>query len=263
MKQFKFYITFVFIILISTSCNKVIDLNLGDVAGKLVIEGNLTNIFGTQTIKLSKNVAFTNTNTYPPVTGASVVVKDTKGNSFNFIEGPAGTYNATSAAGRPGNTYTMTVITDGQTYTATSQMPVFIPLDSVTSKPNEFNSGANRRQIVAHYADRPGVANQYRFVLWVNGVQVKRIFAFNDTFSDGKLINIDLIEGDIDIFPGSVVTVEMQCIDNNIYNYWFTMLQEASPGGGFAPSNPPTNITPAVLGYFSAHTTQSKTIVVK
>jgi hypothetical protein len=263
MKRFKFCITAAFAILTSISCTKVIDLNLGDVAGKLVIEGNLTNISGTQIIKLSQNVAFTNTNVYPPVTGASVVVKDSKGNSFNFIEGPPGTYAATPVGGRPGTTYTMTVITNGKTYTASSQMPVFISLDSITSKPNEFNNGSNRREITAHYADRAGIANQYRFVLSVNGAQVKGVFAFNDAFSDGKLINVDLVEGDIDIFPGDVVTVEMQCIDAGIYNYWFTLLQENSPGGGFAPSNPPTNITPAVLGYFSAHTTQSKTIVVK
>jgi len=263
MKRFKFFITTVFVILTAISCNKVINLDLGDVAGKLVIEANLTNVPGTQTIKLSQNVAFTNTNTYPPVTGASVVVKDTKGNTFNFIEGPAGTYNATFVAGRPGTTYTMTVITNGQTYTASSQMPVFISLDSITSKPNEFNNGTNRREITAHYADRTGIANQYRFVLTVNGVQVKSIFAFNDTFSDGKLVNVDLVEGGIDIFPGDIATVEMQCIDYNIYNYWFTLFQESTPGGGFAPSNPPTNITPSVLGYFSAHTTQSKTIIVK
>jgi hypothetical protein len=39
--------------------------------------------------------------------------------------------------------------------------------------------------------------------------------------------------------------------------------QTNGPGGGVTPSNPPTNITPVTLGYFSAHTTQSKTIVVK
>jgi hypothetical protein len=263
MKRFKFHITAVFVILISISCNKVIDLNLGNVTGNLVIEANMTNVFGTQTIKLSHNVPITNTNTYPPVTGASVIVKDTKGNTFNFLEGPAGTYNATSAVGRPGTSYTMTVMANGQTYTSTSQMPVFVNLDSVTSKPNEFNSAANRREIIAHYADRAGVPNQYRFILSVNGMQAKNIYAFNDTFSDGKLINLELVQGDIDIFPGDVVTLEMQCIDANMYTYWFSLMQQGAPGGGFAPANPPTNITPGVLGYFSAHTTQTKTIVIK
>jgi hypothetical protein len=57
----------------------------------------------------------------------------------------------------------------------------------------------------------------------------------------------------------------MQCIDKPVYTYWFTLMQQGDngPGGGVTPADPPSNITPTVLGYFSAHTTQSKTIVVK
>jgi len=84
-------------------------------------------------------------------------------------------------------------------------------------------------------------------------------------------VSIDLRENtggtsvDKGIFSGDTVTVEMQCIDLPVYTYWETLMQEQSngPGGGVTPSNPPTNITPATLGYFSAHTTQSQTIIVK
>jgi len=56
----------------------------------------------------------------------------------------------------------------------------------------------------------------------------------------------------------------MQCIDQPIYTYWLTLMRQ---GGGFfgsvTPSNPPTNISPASLGYFSAHTSQMATIIAK
>ncbi|HEX3384292.1 MAG TPA: DUF4249 domain-containing protein, partial [Mucilaginibacter sp.] len=60
-------------------------------------------------------------------------------------------------------------------------------------------------------------------------------------------------------------SVEMQCIDKPIYTYWYSLmqLQVNNPGGQVAPSNPPTNISPTTLGYFSAHTTQTMTLVVK
>jgi hypothetical protein len=94
---------------------------------------------------------------------------------------------------------------------------------------------------------------------------VKSVFAFDDEFINGKYVDLDLEENDIDIYPQDKVRVEMQCIDKPVYKYWYTLAQQQAnnPGGQVAPANPPTNITPAILGYFSAHTTQSITIVVK
>ena len=144
-------------------------------------------------------------------------------------------------------------------------MPLPVSLDSVSTTNSQFNKGKNQKVLTVHFADPPNIANQYRFVLYVNSVQVKTIFAFDDDFSDGRNVNIDLYENDIDIFPGDVVSIEMQCLDKPVYTYWFTQQQQQAnnPGGGVAPSNPPTNITPTTLGYFSAHTTQQLTFVVR
>jgi hypothetical protein len=243
----------------------VIDLKLGNDTGKLVIEANITNVSGPQSIKLSRNVPFTSTNVYPPVTGATVAVNDDKGNTFPFTEGPAGTYTANSLAGIAGSTYKMNVLTGGIAYTAASVMPDSVTLDSVTDRKNDFNNKNNKKEITVHFNDQAGVKNQYRFVMYVNNAEVNDVFAFNDDFFDGRHVDLDLVETDVDIYPGDVVTIEMQCIDKTMYTYWFTLMQQSAnnPGGGVAPSNPPTNITPACLGYFSAHTTQSMTIVVK
>jgi len=265
MKHIKFYIIILITASIAVSCTKVIDLKLGSDSGKLVIEGNITNTSGPQYIILSRNVPLNSTNTYPPVTGATVTASDDKGHVYPFSEGPAGTYVAPQMAGVAGTAYTMTVITGGVTYTATSVMPMAVPLDSLTSKNNDFNPSNNRREITVHLQDPPDVVNQYRFVMYVNGVQVNSIFAFDDEFTDGRYVNGDFVENATDIYPGDSVRVEMQCIDKPIYSYWVTLMNQQlnGPGGGVAPSNPPTNITPACLGYFSAHTTETKIIVVK
>jgi hypothetical protein len=263
-QAFKFHIITLLIVITITSCTKVIDLKLGDNSGLLVIEGNITNMPGPQYIKISRNVAFTNNNTYPPVTGATVFISDGLGRKIQFIEGPAGTYSAGRLSGIPGITFTMTVLTDGQTYTASSSMPLPVKLDSLTEKVNTFNSKDNSREITVNFRDPANVPNQYRFVLYVNSVQIKNVFAFNDDFFNGRNVSLDLQQNDRNIYPGDTVTVEMQCIDKNIYNYWFTLMQQNDGAiGGVAPSNPPTNITPATLGYFSAHTTQSITFLVK
>jgi Domain of unknown function (DUF4249) len=262
---------YLFSLLAFVSCTKVIDLKLGNNTGELVIEGNITNTAGPQVIKLSTNVPFSNTNTYPPVAGAMVSVSDQAGSTYPFTEGPPGTYSNSQLTGIPGNTYTMTVTANGKTYTATSVMPGVVNLDSLTSKNEVIQTSDHKKVVTVYYQDPTGAANQYRFVLYVNNVQANDIYAFNDQFNDGRYVSIDLRENtasssvDKGIFSGDTVTVEMQCIDKPIYTYWETLMQQETngPGGGVSPSDPPTNITPITLGYFSAHTTQSKTIIVK
>jgi hypothetical protein len=251
--------------LTTVSCQKVIDLKLRNDAGKLVIEGNIINSpAATQFIKLSRNVPFTGTNTYPPVSGASVTVRDSLGTTYQFAEGPAGTYTTNNLSGIAGTTYAMTVTTNGTIYTASSRMPQFVRLDSITAQSESIGSNKNRKNILVHFSDPAGVPNQYRFTLTVNGVELSRVFAFNDDFIDGRYVDLELFENEKDINAGDIVTVEMQCIDKPVYTYWFSLMQQDNgPGGGVSPSNPPTNITPAVLGYFSAHTSSIKTIVVQ
>ena len=262
---------YLFLLLTLAACTKQINLKLGNNTGELVIEGNITNTAGPQIIKLSTNVPFSSTNIYPPVTGATISVSDQSGNIYPFTEGPSGTYSNSQLTGIPGNTYTMTVTTGGKTYTAKSTMPAVVNLDSLTSKNDVIQTSDNKKIVTVYYQDPAGIANQYLFMLYVNNVQANDIYAYNDQFDDGRYVSIDLRENtggtsvDKGIFSGDTVTVEMQCIDKPVYTYWETLMQEQAngPGGGVTPSNPPTNITPVTLGYFSAHTTQSKTIVVK
>ena len=252
-------------LLFLSSCDKVIDLKLTNNTGLLIIEGNVINAQGgSQIVKLSTNVAFSATNTYPPVRGATVNVSNQSGNTYQFTEGPAGTYTTTAFVGTSGTVYQLAVVTGGKTYHATSTMPAVVNLDSVTYKDDDINNSNHKKELTVNYKDPIGLGNQYLFVVTVNGVEINRVFAFNDQYTDGRDVHQTLQQTDIDILAGDTVTVEMQCIDNPMYLYWDTLMQQGDngPGGSVAPSNPPTNISPAVLGYFSAHTSQTKTIVV-
>jgi hypothetical protein len=261
----KYFICIPVILLVFSSCKKVIQLDLGNHTGELVIESNITNVYGPQYVKLSRNVPFTNTNIYPAVTGAVVSINDDNGRQYQLTEGPAGTYSVNQVNGVTGRTYTLSVTTGGKTYIAKSTMPQVVALDSITSKDSFFDASKGRKMITVYFQDPPNVPNQYRFVMYVNGVQVKTIFSFSDEFIDGKYVTLNLEENDIDVYANDTVSVEMQCIDKPMFTYWFTLSQEQAdnPGGQVAPANPPTNITPTTLGYFSAHTTQSITLVVK
>jgi hypothetical protein len=263
----KYYIITAIVALAIASCTKVIDLKLGNNTGQLVIEGNVSNEDGLG-VKLSRNVPFSSTNTYPPVTGATVIITDDFGDNLQLSETQPGTYtiaNTPELRGVSGRTYTLSVQTGGQIYSAVSTLPHQVRMDSITASNSQFSSTDKQKGITVYFQDPANQVNQYRFIMTVNGVQVKNIFAYNDDFTNGRYVSIELLENDIDVYSGDTVKVEMQCIDQNMYKYWFTLSQQEgnNPGGAVAPSNPPTNITPATLGYFSAHTTQSLTLVVR
>jgi hypothetical protein len=246
------------------SCKKVIDLKLSSSAQQLVIEGNLTDQTAIQTVTISRSVALSSDNTFPPVSGAVVKLMDNKSTTVrSFIETNPGTYTINSLAGRADHIYTLQVQVDGQTYSAASTMPERVNLDSLSVSEQTFGNSVSKT-IAVYYNDPVGVANQYRFILYVNGVQVNEFFVRNDQFSDGRQVQALLYQNDIKIKTGDQVDVDMQCIDPAIYTYWYTFSQEQ--GNGFAnsatPTNPPNNFNGNVLGYFSAHTIQRRSIVI-
>lgn len=262
--KFKYHILAAAIILLAVSgCQKVIDLKLANAATQIVIEGNVTNVRGPQTVTISQSVPFTNTNTFPPVSGATVTINDNKGNIYKLIEGPVGTYVVNNLLGRPGTTYTLTVQVNGNTYTANSTMPPTVFFQPLTYADDSFKKDS--KLITIHYQDPANTPNQYRFIMSVNGIQVKSIFDTDDTFTDGASVDIDLYQSDFKIKSGDNVTVEEQCIDRSIFNYWFSLSQQqdSGAGGGTTPSNPPSNLSNNALGYFSAHTTFVEGVIIQ
>ena len=256
-----------FLTLSLSSCEKVIDVKLNTSASKLVIEGAITDQAVQQVITLSESVPYTNSNTYPAVTGAAVTVTDDDNHSWLFTETKPGTYTSNSLKGEVGRTYNMKVIAGNSTYTASSAMQQLVHLDSLSIKVISFG-GDDFKAVEVHYKDPSAVVNQYRWVLKVNGVQIKVVYADNDRLSNGNDVTNVLFYSDDDnekLKTGDTVDVEMQCIDKNVFNYWFTLSQQSQngPGGGVTPGNPPSNINNSALGYFSAQTTETKRIVVE
>ncbi|RYE14145.1 MAG: DUF4249 domain-containing protein, partial [Sphingobacteriales bacterium] len=142
-------------VLLFASCEKVIDVDIKESPNQLVIQGNITNNEGIQTIKLSESVAYTESSIYPPVSGANVVVTDNEGNAFTFAESQPGVYVAGPMTGIAGRTYTMNVKVKDKTYTASSTMPAMVPLDSLSITKITF--GSNELKTVSiHFTDPAG-----------------------------------------------------------------------------------------------------------
>lgn len=257
------------LIILFSSCEKVIDINLNDAAKKYVIEGVLTNQPGsTTTVSITQTKNFSEDNTFPGISGAQVtIVYGT--NTVTLTETTPGIYTTNAINGTVGTTYNLTVKVGGETFTSSSTMPVQKNLDSIYVKDQNL-FGDIRKMVSVMYVDPPGKGDGYRFLQYVNGVKEKSIFVMNDDLTDNRPVdrvlftfNDDEDDDQKKIKSGDLIRIQMQCIDEAVYKYWYSMdIASTGENQQATPANPVSNIKGGALGYFSAHTVQEKTMIV-
>ena len=207
-------------------------------------------------VRISRSVNFSASNVYPPVSGATVRLD---GQHQGYTRCCRRRIRAlySPLVGVPNHVYKLDVTVDGKTYSATSRMPGPVLLDSVTFALNtDFN---NKQDInaVMNFRDPDGLGNYYQFTESLRGRLIPDIFVFEDRLSDGKYIEQPLFNDSSYLQRGDTLVLTMNCVDKNVYNYFFT-LANVTGNNNFqtaTPANPNTNISNGALGYFSAHTT--------
>ena len=179
-------------------------------------------------------------------------------------ESDPGVYLTHHVVGIHRHTYNLLVIVAGKQYAASSTMPVPVPLDSVTFAENIGLDNKTDVNAVVNFLDPPGVTNYYQFTEVVNSKPIPDIFVFEDRLSDGRYIEYPLYNDSSYLQKGDTLLLTMNGIDQNIYNYYFT-LSNVTGNNSFqstTPANPVTNISNGALGYFSAHTTTAQRVLV-
>jgi hypothetical protein len=257
------------ILLVLSSCEKVIDVDLNSADKKYVIEAIVNDKTGTSFVKISRTKNVDEDNYPDPVSGASVKVQEDGSTTYTFAEsGAPGVYEAAGLKGKSGSRYDLTVIVNGQTFTAESIMPQKVNLDTIYVT-DELIFTDTRKIVNAVFDDPPGLGNSYRFVQTVNGFQETQTLIRNDDYSDGRKIVNKLFyfssddENKRNIKSGDQVMIDMLCIEPAVYKYWFSLDRSAIGNGQQAtPSNPVTNLKGGALGYFSAQTIQTRSLVV-
>ena len=246
------------------SCQKVIDLKVKDAGKRYVIEGNITDQPGPYTVTISQSTAFDVPYAFQGVGGATVTIRDDAGNSEILQEVEKGVYKTSTLSGVEGRTYDLRISVGEKTFTSTSTMPHLVSFDSLYTREQGYFTKTVKAAVPV-FTDPKGQGNSYRFNQYINGRLDKGLYYQNDDFTDGLTNSFALLQEDPDstLHTGDRVEVDMQCIDKAVYKYWFS-LDEASTGdGGTIPSNPVTNIQGGALGFFSAHTSQRRSLIVK
>lgn len=268
MKIYSKILFLAIIVSMSISCRKIINIDLNSADPKLVVEANISDQSGPYKVELSTSVNFDESNSFPPATGATVIISDNAGNSETLTETFPGNYETESLQGVIGRIYTLKINYNGKNYTSASTMHTPVSIDSVavstvaTGGPGSGFAGGGgggmsqsvSKKVTAYFHDPNGVENYYRFVIVKNGVEVKKTYVLEDRLQDGKNIRYSLSDNEIKVVSGDSITVQMQSINKSDYEFFYTLNQLFRNGlQASTPANPTTNIEGGALGYFSAH----------
>ncbi len=166
MKKYVIYIISIVVVFFS-SCEEDINLDLVGGEQKLVIEGNIENGEYAQ-VTITKNSPLTQPLDFSGmlVTNATVLVSngvlvDTLILDTLLTTAVPFVYVGSKIKGVPGQTYSLTVIVDNKTYTASTFIPEPIALDTVWWKPTppETEYGT----ATARLTDPPAFGNSYKW----------------------------------------------------------------------------------------------------
>ena len=261
MKKITFYLI-LFIAVISTSCEDVIDVTLDNAPPKLVIEAAINWKKGTsgnqQSIKLTTTTGFYSTE-IPKVSGATVTIKNSANVVFTFSEiANTGEYACTTFVPVLNETYTLTVVSKGNTYTAIETLKPVTAITKIVQN-NQGGLTGNEKEIKTFYQDPPSETNYYLYK-YVYSNQVKSNFYVDqDEFFNGN--EFFSISQNDDLKKDDKIEVSHFGISKAYYNYMSVLVSIAGNNGGGPFQSPPAtvrgniiNITDSAnypLGYFS------------
>lgn len=231
------------------SCEDVIDVPVQTAQTRLVVEASLDWEKGTtgneQTIRLSNSTAFFETTSNTAVTGASVkVTNDTSGAEFVFEDQNNGTYSTSAFEPVLGQSYTLEIIHNGETYSAQETL---MSVPNITELFQDTEDGFDDEILEAHivFTDPPEEGNYYFFKFQRQGELLPDFEVGDDEFVNGNEVDwwyeIEEADDESDVrqpfAAGDVLDIEMYGVSEAFYNY-IDILTDQIGGVGIFEATP-------------------------
>jgi len=262
---------FILCVLISTTaCKEKIDIELKSTYVRLVIEGELTDEAKKHTIKISETSNYFSNESQPKISGAIVTINDGN-NTVTLTETSPGIYQTDSTYhGQVGNIYTLNIKYSGEEYVASSMMKFVAPIDSITFSKDPFFPEKSTVNLWAQ--EPPTIGDYYLWLYYVNGKlesdTLQEISFASDEMVNGNYMNGFPIYNLKNAVPGDTVTLEMESINKDYYDFMNAFFSEVF-GAGNPFSGPPSNVKgniinvtnnkKDVMGFFIASAVSRKT----
>ena len=225
------------------SCTDVVDIALNTDSPRLVIDASINWQKGTpgniQTVKLTTTTDFY-TNVIPVVSGATVFIKGNSNVIFTFIETPnTGVYICSNFVPAMDQTYTLTVISNGQTYTATETLR---SVASITSVTQEIQTGLGKDFLkIKTFFNDPAVQDNYYLYKYKFTKNLKPEYSLDDDllFQGNTFFSLVLEE---DAKAGEQVEISHYGISKTYFNYMSKLLSVSGTSSGGPFQSPPANV---------------------
>lgn len=224
------------------SCTKVVDMDLKTAEPRLVIDASIDWVKGTtgseQKIRLSTTTGYYST-AFPTVSGADIVITNSSNTVFGFTENPGtGEYSCTSFRPVIGETYTLKVVLNGETYTASETLIRAPNIGNNIEQNNTGGFGGDEVEIKYYYQDNGNEDNFYLHRIQSPVSAYPDYKAQDDKNSQGHLMQEYF--SDEDLKTGDKINIRLYGISRRYYDYFRKLLTASGSGSGPFQTTPGT-----------------------
>ncbi|MFD0862324.1 DUF4249 family protein [Sungkyunkwania multivorans] len=259
--------------LLLSACEDVIDVDVSNSEPRLVIDALLVRplndngfLNSNYNIKLSLSSPFF-AEEIPPATGATVFITAEDGTEYAYQDDDNdGDYNPVNPFSLEFDIdYTLTVIYDGETYTATERLMPTVPIDNLEQGDGVL-FGGDETEVKVTFTDEATRNDYYLFDLGFD-----LFLPSEDEFYNGSEFTFSYFYEDM--LEGEEVNIRILGITEQFYNYMNILLVQADQDGGGPFQSPAATVRGNIanntdsdnfpLGYFSISEVDDASITIQ
>jgi hypothetical protein len=261
--------------LLVTACDEEYKMDGLQTQSTVVIEGLVTNLPGRQFVKVSRSGDFYATGKTERITNATVQITDNAGNTYVYAHNPSGHADSVGYykpvvpyVGQVGRTYNLTVVADGETYTANDEMFHINPIeklevaidDDQVDDPIDEDFPNRIYEVLMTVKEPQETRDYYLFRTYRNGERIwsesseddPEIYVTDDVLVGGEIEGIS-IPGYFE--NGELAGAEIYSLSRPVFIYYRDLSKILANDGGMfdpPPANPRSNISNNAFGVFQA-----------
>lgn len=257
-----------------TGCEDVITADLDTAAPRLVIDASIDWVKNTagneQKIVLSTSTGYYNAE-FPTVSGATVTITNSTNSVFNFIENPGtGEYICNNFIPQIGETYTMNIVLNGETYTATETLTATSEIEDTIEQNNNGGDTGDQIEVRFFYEDDASQENYYLNSVTQPHLPFPELEVEDDENTNGNVMSETYSSEDLK--AGDQLNIRLYGISKRYYNYMYRLIVASGNDGNPFPTIPSavrgnivnqTDSKNYAFGYFRLSEVDTKTYTVQ